>query len=205
MRPTIFSAAVFLALAFAVGSTARAQWVVPTSYSYSVAPNSNGNYYPDSSGSELIDSTLGLSFGNYSTESQAGAWTGWVNGTVPTISFQFDSAQTFSRIEIGTTRHDGAAVGLPSTITISGTTFNFTSGAMADDTRDWLVLEGTFFTTGGGNVLAVAFGSSYSSWLMLDEVRFTAIPEPANVAALLGAALAGATIVIRRRPRTVVS
>ena len=189
-----------LTLALTGGSIARAQFVVPTSYTFSIAPNSNANSYPDTGGGELIDTTLGLSFGNYTSDSQAGAWTGWVN-TVPTVSFQFGSAQTFSRIEVGTTRHDAAAVGLPSTITISGTTFNFTSGSMANDTRNWLVLDGTFSTTTGSNLLAIAFGSSTSQWLMLDEVRFTAIPEPAAAAALIGAMLVGVTIVTRRRSR----
>lgn len=200
MRNPFVPLAALLAVGFVATSDARAQFVTPTGYSFSIAPNSNGNYYPDSGG-ELTDGVLGLSFSHYANEFAATAWTGWVNTAGPTISFQFSSAQSFSRIEIGTTRHDGASVGLPATVTITGTAYNFSSGTLANDTRDWLVFDGTFGTSFVNDIptLSIAFGASYLQWLMVDEVRFTAVPEPGASAAIIGAALACVAVVMRRR------
>jgi hypothetical protein len=202
VRATFLSASVLLTLALAGVSTARAQFVVPTSYSFSVAPNNHGGFsYPDTGGGELIDNTPGsLASFTFSTAPD-GPFVGWYTVT-PTITFQFSSAQTFSRIEIGTVQYPGASIGLPSTITVSGTPFNFTSGALTEDTRGSLILNGTF-ATDGTNTLTITFGSPVSSleWLFLDEVRFTAIPEPAQTAALLSLATVSVLIVRRRKSR----
>jgi hypothetical protein len=178
----------------AVSLTARAQLVMPTSYAYATAPNP---LYPDSGG-ELTDGIPGLSFSNYSAPPQAGPWTGWSNSTTA-IEFRFSSAQVFSQIEVGTTRHDGASVGVPGDIVVAGTTFSFTNGNMVNNTRGWLALPGPFTTTlvGGVDTLTLNFGLANSQWLMLDEVQFTAIPEPVH--GILFAALVAGTWTLRRR------
>ena len=204
MRVSPLPAALLLALTLSGVHGVRAQTVVPFSYNFSISPNANGDFsYPDG-GSELTDSTLGLAFSNYSKPSDAAAWVGWFNADhVPTINFQFDSSQTFSRIMIGTARYDSAAIGLPSSVTISGTTFEISSTYFGEstDARGWLVLDGTFPTTFVSDIstISIQFGSSYSQWLMFDEVQFSTIPEPATTAAATGALLLGATLALRRR------
>jgi hypothetical protein len=182
-----------LALA-GLGTVGRAQVIVPVGYSYSLAPSSA---YPDGGG-ELTDDVLGLSFSHYSEAAEAVAWSGW-RFTGPSIDFQFGAPQTFSRIEIGTARHDAAGVALPFSVTAAGTLFNFSNSDLGNDVRDWLVIDGTFATTlvGGVPTLTVGFGNPQAEWLMLDEVRFTAIPEPTGAAAV--AAAAAVLFALRRR------
>ena len=101
---------------------------------------------------------------------------------------------------MGTNRRGSAGNGLVESIAISGNTFNFAADAMPDNTRDWLVLDGAFVTDGTG-ALTLDFGPHYTEWFFLDEVRFTAVPEPADMAAIVGAILISVTMVIRRRGR----
>lgn len=200
MRPTIPHALVLLALAFVGVSSSRAQFVSPTSYSFSVQPNNvSGNYYPDS-GNELKDGALGTtwsSVGNYDV------WTGWHNtGPAPSLTFQFATAQTFTRIELGAISYSAAAIGLPRSVAIGGGgATNLAGNELTDDTRGWLVFDGSFSTALNGT-LTIDLGTSYSQWIMLDEVRFTsAIPEPAESALLVSLLAVGAFVAARKMNR----
>ena len=207
MRPPILPAALLLVLAVVGMPASRAQFVVPTSYSYGgVPPSTTGpsgptNIYPDSGG-ELTNGITGVSFNNYANEIAAAVWVGWANVT-PTVSFQFATMQTFSRIEVGTARWDFSGIGALTSVTLEGTTF--TSGvAIADNSRGWLVFDQSFSTTllGGIPTLTLSLTTtSPSQWIMLDEVRFTAIPEPAETAALFSLAAVSALIMRRRKLR----
>jgi hypothetical protein len=177
-----------------LGVAASAQFTQPVSYGSSASPST---YYPDSTGQELTDGVLGLDFTAYNSPPEASVWTGWDNVS-PDITFEFGAPTTFSRIEIGTNRHVGAGNGLVQSITVSGNTFNFAATDLPNDTRGWLVLDGTFATNGAGS-LTLAFGPHYSQWFFLDEVRFTAVPEPADTAAIFGVVLIGVTMAVRRR------
>jgi hypothetical protein len=202
VRTTFPHAALLLTLALIGASSSRAQFVVPISYSFSVAPNSDGNSYPDS-GNELTDGVLSLNFNNYHSPAEAAAVTGWI-GLAPSITFQFAAAQTFSRIEVGTSRWVVAGVVLPPSVTIAGSTFNLNVTALdpfPENTRGWLVFDGNFNTT-IGSVLTIDFGNS-GNWLMLDEVRFTAIAEPSTCAALFGLTALGFAGYRRRHRQTV--
>lgn len=207
VRPPILPAALLVLLAFAGATGARAQFVVPTGYSYGAVPpstsgpNGASNIYPDSGG-ELTNGVTGISFSNYTDEIAAAVWTGWANVS-PTISFQFATMQTFSRIEVGAARLDSSGIGALTSVTLAGTTF--TSGiVITDDGREWLVFDQSFSTTlvGGIPTLTLTLTTtSPSQWIMLDEVRFTAIPEPAETVALLSLAAASVLIVRRRKSR----
>lgn len=206
MRLTSPLPALLVVLALGVASAARAQFVVPSSYSYGVAPSTTGpsgptNIYPDSGG-ELTDGLLGQSWSHYANELEAVVWTGWANVT-PSISFRFPSSQTFSRIEIGTVRENGAAIGALTSVTIAGTTF--TSGvALTDGTRDWLVFDQSFSATlvGLDPTLTISLTTTMpSQWIMIDEVRFTAIPEPAESALLVSLLTISAPVVTKKANR----
>lgn len=172
-----------------------AQTILPTGYTFTVSPSAP---YPDS-GNELTDANPGLSFSHYNDAPDAIPWVGWQNAA-PTVAFQFSADQTFSRIEIGTTRHNGASVGLPTSVTTTSLTFNFGADDFADNFRGWLVLDGAFSTTlvGGIPTLTMDFGGAHAQWLMLDEIRFTAVPEPAHFASVLSAILLGGAVALRR-------
>lgn len=178
-----FRALAWIGLLGSALSSSRAQVVPPIGYSFSISAHSD---YPDSS-QELTNAVLGQSFGHYSEPPQAGPWVGWRN-TVPSITFHFTAPQTFLLIEIGTTRHVAAGVGLPGTIRIAGQEFHFAPTTFGDDVRDWLVLEGPFSTVVDGSVsaLTIEFDDPSAEWLMLDEIRFSAVPEPSSVALIAG-------------------
>ncbi len=182
------------------GTTAvsRAQFVTPTSYTFNQAPTADGDFsYPDS-GEELIDGATGVSFDHYADPSEAGVWTGWFRST-PSINFQFSSPQTFSRIEIGTTRKDSSGIGVLSGVDLNGTSFT-TGISLADNTRDWLTFDGAFSTTDVGGVDTFTLSlTTASDWIMLDEVRFTAIPEPAEISLLCSLVAAGVFVGWRKR------
>jgi len=204
VRPPSVPTALSLCLALIGAAVSRAQFVTPTSYDYgSTPPSTTGpsgptNIYPDA-GHELTDGVLGLSFNHYANELEADVWTGWAN-VAPTISFQFTTMQTFSRVEIGTNRMDGNGIPALASVTIAGSPFT-TGVALPDVTRDWLAFDGSFSTSlvGGVPTLTLSLTSTApAQWIMLDEVRFTsAIPEPAESVLLI--ALLGATALIVRR------
>jgi hypothetical protein len=193
MRPArLFGTAV---LALSLNAIVSAQFVQPLSYSALVGAHP---VYPDSGDVELTDGVTGLDFSAYSNASEAYDWSGWRYSGPATVTFQFGSAMSFSRIEVGVDRHSGAGNELVDSITVSGNTFNFAASTIPDNTRDWLVLDGTLATDGSG-ALNLDFGSNYGEWFFMDEIRFTAIPEPAGTTAIIGAVLAGAIAVVRRR------
>lgn len=200
MRPPLLPAAFLLTLALASVTAARAQFVTPTGYTFTPAPNANGGFtYPDSGG-RLTDGATGLTFNNYTVPADAPVWVGWFNVS-PTISFQFATAQTFSRIEIGTTRSDAAGIFVLTGATVAGSTF--TSGiTLSDLTRDWLVFDQNFSTTDVGGIPTITISlTSGSQWIMLDEVRFSAIPEPADTAIVISLVALGALVLARQRSR----
>ena len=188
-------AVLFAVLALVCATGAHAQFVVPTGYTYNAGPSS---YYPDDTGMDLSNGTTGIPFSNPFNAEQLAAWTGWDNSN-PSINFQFATPQVFSRVEIGTTRWDAAGVGPLSSAAVEG--FNFVSGvALANGDRDWVVLDGAFATTTVGGVPTLMISMVRTAqWTMLDEVRFTAIPEPAQTAAVLGALMLGVALIVRRR------
>ena len=147
-----------------------------------------------------------MSFDHYVTELDAAAWTGWANAT-PSISFQFSTSQTFSRIEIGTVRADGQGINALTSVTIAGVTFS--SGVViTDGTRDWLIFDQSFSTSlvGLDPTLTISLTTSpVTHWIMLDEVRFTAISEPAEFTLLVSLLAVGGLVTIRQVNRHAVN
>ena len=93
-------------------------------------------------------------------------------------------------------------------MTLAGSAFT-TGIAIADGTRNWLVFDQNFSTTlvGGIPTLTISLTTTLpSQWIMLDEVRFTAIPEPAHAGLLISVLAVGTLFFIRRTkgrsPRT---
>ncbi|GEM_PF-5977649 len=173
-----------------------------TDYSYLNAPSST---YPDSGGVELTDGTdvtiawgagIGISFADVAPLS------GW-QSTDPIIRFEFGEMVTVQSATAWFADSDSAAgVGLPSDVTLStdgmsvvfSEVFGVTNPA-GDGTTVPIGLNGFSVTTDH----LILTSSRASSWTMLSEVTFSAVPEPSSYAALVGILSLSAVVIARRR------
>ena len=171
-------------LLLAAGSV-QASLIIPSSYSFDIAPNNVGPYYPDSGG-ELTDGLFGpgIYFNNPTP------WAGWrqVN---PTITFSFASAVSIGTVSIDFDRYQFHGIYLPTSVVIGSTTFNLTGTELGDGTRGPLTFNGSWSVTS----LAVTLNHRIE-WTFADEVQFETTPEPTPAALLLGS---GAMLLLRRR------
>ena len=180
----------------ALPGSLRAQFVMPTSYTITpgqgTADDGTYNYFDDGGG-QLTDGIFGgplwyddLGNGN------AYEWVGWrtVN---PTLTFSFSPAVSIASVTLGFSRGSGGGVFLPSSVTIAGQSFTLTGEEFSDNLRQDLVF--TLATPFTGGDLAINLSDENGNWIFLDEVRFTAVPEPH---AVWFVGLAGVTVVARR-------
>lgn len=188
MQTSIRSTAIMTsALAISLGihsQQATAAVIVPTSYSYSVAPNqpNGGTLYHDGSATKLTDDTAPS--GNFS-----GSYAAWKGGQSSVITFSFDQTYDFSTVQLFTYNNGTwAKYAQNVTVTIGGTSTNF--GTLAADEP---VLDVSSLNSGSS--VEISFTNTAETWI--SEVDFDGVvPEPGSLA-LLG--LGGLLIGTRRR------
>lgn len=180
-----------------------AQTITPSGYTISGSTPPQGtanggtyNYFDDG-GTQLTDGIRGvndwtadLGHGN------AQEWVAWLT-TDPSITFTFSSTVSIQSVKLGLARAElNGGIYLPSSVTIGSQTFSLTGNEFADTTRfDMLFTLSTPFV---GNALTLTLSDTNTSrWIFLDEVQFTAVPEPN--AAWLVALAGGAGLWLRRR------
>jgi len=187
--------ALVLGWALTASLTARAQFVVPTSYT--ATPGGVGGYtYFDDTGSQLTDGVLGVD--DYTADlgnGNAYEWVGWTDPN-PMITFFFPSSITLQTVEIGFNRNNGAGIYLPASVSINGTVFNLNGDEIPDGTRDFLNYHGAWT----GSMLQVDLTAA-GSYTFVDEMKFSTanVPEPGMAAALLGATALGWAVWRRKR------
>jgi hypothetical protein len=169
---------------------ARAQFVVPTSYT--ATPGGVGGFtYFDDTGSQLTDGIYGVD--DYTADlgnGNAYEWVGWTDPN-PTITFNFPSSITVQSVLIDFNRNEGAGIYLPANVTIGGTVFNLNGDEIDFGTRGTLIYNGSW--TGSSLQVDLTANGSYT---FVDEMKFSTavVPEPGLTAAFIGAAaLAWAT------------
>jgi hypothetical protein len=196
-----------LSLCGALGLTAllHAQLVVPAGYSITTPEGTaqGGTYdYFDDTGTQLTDGVFG---GNLwyddldgpGPHGNAYEWVAWV-AVEPSLTFNFSKPVSIQSVTIGFSRGSGGGVYLPANVTIAGQPFSLTGNEFADDLRQDLTFTLTSPFVGTDLTIDLSDGNA-GAWIFLDEVQFTAVPEPASVwlAGLAGVAVIG----WRRRPR----
>ena len=186
-------------------SAARAQFIVPNSYTSTpgqgTAQGGGFNYFDDG-GVQLTDNILGVNdFAANLGNGPAQEWVGWLT-VDPAMSFNFSAPVNITQVQIGFNRNQGSGIFLPSTVTINGTPFSLAGTELADNTRGFLNFNTNFTGTSLGVSLA---DSSTGRWIFVDEVRFvgaavTAAPEPGTFALTgIGLLLGGGAFAARRR------
>lgn len=183
--------AVWGLLALAVANALPAQVVVPVNYTATPAQGQavggSWNYFDDT-GTQLIDGVLGVdnwtaNLGN----GNAYEWVGWLT-IQPVITFNFSLPVTVTSVTLGLSRDEGAGIYIPPSITIGGESFSLASNAFANSSRADLTFNLT--RSVAGNQLMLTVNNIPGQWAFVDEVKFTAVPEPSSLGLLgCGAAL----------------
>lgn len=181
-------------LAASTTLTASAATIVPTSYTYSVAPNHTSGY-PDTSPTPtlLTDGGYGITY----TDGSFVAWNTGGGGTASSITFVFDQAYNFTLLEIESfvgTSWAGFAQGV--SISTSNDNITYTSPTALgnlDAQSDDLNITGQ-----SGQYVTVAWtGSSTGSvWFSEFDFEGTPVPEPGSLALM---AMGGMCLLRRRR------
>lgn len=182
-------------------SSANAQtFVTPASYTATAGEGQaqGGTYnYFDDTGRQLTDGILGVNdwqanLGN----GNAYEWVGW-RVAEPTFTFTFAQPVSLSQVQISFNRNTGAAINLPTNVTVAGVSSSVSQNALTDATRGFL----SFATNFTGTSLTVSLADNNTNqFIFVDEVRFvTAAPEPASLALLLTTACGVASVLHRRK------
>ncbi len=178
-----------LALFAVLVRPATAGIIVPASYTATTgqgwAEGGTWNYFDDT-GVQLTDGIYGvdnwtanLGYGN------AQEWVGWITVN-PTLTFAFNSPVTVNKVSIDFARAEpGAGIYLPTQVTIGGVAFALSGAELADQTRGTLEFVGSWT----GNSLSVEITTRGRNWVFVDEVQFSAVPEPAHWAGASGLGL----------------
>lgn len=185
-----------LATAFAVLGQCNFAHAAAPAYTFD-QPTSCGTWcYHDASYTKLTDGVVG----NQGWAYNAGAeWVGWLNKESVNITFQFDSATTFSSVSVGSTQDSLTDVVLPSfalwayvggSWTLQGNIVNPASSGNNSD--PYAGGPHPVFTFSGLNVTTdllrlTATSNVPGTWMFVDEVSFNAapVPEPSTWAMLL--------------------
>jgi hypothetical protein len=185
---------------FVVALAARAQLVVPVSYT----ENSTGStgeftYFDTTPPSKLTDGVLGAD--NWQADlghGPAAEWVGWDNGVIPSLVFTFTGSPTINQVQVGFNRSEEVSIFLPAAVTINGTVFPVATNAIPNDTSAFLDFNGPWT----GNTITVNLSDVGSEYTFVDEVQFAGsagIPEPQAYAAMLGLLSLGVATWRRRR------
>ena len=169
---------IIAALGIASCSCFAAITITPSSYTQT-SPHGN---FPDS-GVKLTDGIIGAN----DWQNPAGPWVGWLN-TDPTITFTFASSVTVNEVRIGFNRDESyGRIFIPQNVIIESTTFSPSSSAIGDKERGFLSFDGAW--TGSTLSITLKNGTAHSSpyWIFVDEMTFSAVPEPSTYLAGLSA------------------
>lgn len=183
----------------------HAQTVVPTGYTIDSLTPPQGqvdggsyNYFDDVVGGQLIDGIRGIddwtaNLGN----GNAYEWVAWITFD-PKLTFNFSTTVSIQSVTLGMARAElNGGIYIPASVKIGTETFTLTGSEFADTTRqDRTFMLATPFV---GSALTIELTRHSSGWVFLDEVQFTAVPEPAAVWVI---ALVGGTALswrLRRR------
>ena len=166
-------------------SVAAAAPIQPVSYSYN---GINPSLYVDS-GNELTDGalqTIGPGFLGFDN------WVGFDRQDA-SITFNFNEVVTIGSVTLSSVRWGQAAVYLPETVQIGGTSFSVNEELWPEFTKVALTFSGNWT----GTSLTIDLTRA-GQWTFLDEVTFASpsstapsVPDQGATAALLGLALTG--------------
>ena len=137
-------------------------YIIPTSYSYSVQPSS---IYPDTGSVELVDGVIAGKYFYIGGNLYFPPWVGWPVGSNPIITFSFALSVTVSKVSIHFQGDYTGGIALPSGLNIGQTHFDV--GDL--NINGWQVFNGQWT----GSTLTIAFTNQPSSWLFISEVMFT--------------------------------
>jgi hypothetical protein len=144
---------------------------------------------------KLTDGVSPLLSWNQDPAFWVGWYTGYTNGTDPTVTFSFASTVTVDSVTVwvDNTPHSGS-VGLPGSVSVDGTNFPITPDNVNDGPRGY-----TFPVNITGNSVDVQFFQGSEPWIMVGEVSFndSSAPEPATWALMVG----GLALALLRRRR----
>ena len=154
--------------------------VVPLNYTATAgqgqAQGGSFNYFDDT-GRQLIDGTFGVNDWTANLgQGNAYEWVGWVT-VDPTIVFNFSTPVAITAVTIGFSRHWASGIFLPGTVTIGSESFSLTGTELNDFTRADLTFNLAQPVFSNQLTLSLSDGNG-NRWIFLDEVQFTAVPEP---------------------------
>lgn len=156
---------VILLGALALGGTAAADFMTPSSYM--ITNGEKGYYYEiDETGTQLVDGIIGTN--NWQEDLGNGnsyEWVGWLVAN-PHLSFTFDTPVKIEQVSIGP--YQGNPIYVPKTVIINGKTFSLSGNEIAGG-RKFLKFQGPFI---GPNIEIALIDDNTGSWIFIDEVQF---------------------------------
>lgn len=164
----------------ALAAPLSAQFIVPSSYTATAGQGTlqGGSYdYFDDTGSQLTDGVFGGNIWSADLGSgNAREWVAWIT-VEPTLTFNFSTSVSISAVTLGLSHGVSGGVYIPTSVTIGSETFALTGSEFGDNLRQDLTF--TLATPFVGNQLTIGLSDGDPGrWIFLDEVRFTAVPEP---------------------------
>jgi hypothetical protein len=201
-------------LVVAASSLARADIIIPTSYSMPNGETGQFTYHDDTytgSGSKTIDlSSLSGGLGDLTDGQIAGVnwfnnpgpYVAW-NSINPIIAFAFAGPMSFTKVSIHFDDANGnGGVLPPSNVVINGQTFSVTGTGGPPFWMDFDV--STLATAKNTDALNIQLNRQSGAWVFVDEVKFegagivSATPEPGSLL-LLGSGFLAVGGLARRR------
>ncbi|MBL8047931.1 MAG: PEP-CTERM sorting domain-containing protein [Chthonomonas sp.] len=118
-------------------------------------------------------------------------WVGWRNAE-PAIEFRFAPATRIDRIRIGFARNESSRIYVPPVIILNWVFYNINPALVAPNSRGFITVLGRWETE---TLRLQLVDGNTQRWILVDEIEFYSVPEPASVLLLPAAAL----LVMRRR------